>query len=343
MVEETGNAENGRNEAEKAAGDTTAGNPGNGNGELGQFLSFNFAGESGTLQAISGTWHNLGTGEIGTGSTTSAQLEYGFGDFDTNGNVVPSTAEDVNLAQTDSLTAKISFQAVQARHNDNFDCADLNEDDNTNPNPNDPEPEGPEGPVAGNGEWYLVSEDGGQVFTELGDESDTAISFISDGSNDYFAHWTKDVNYPLSGFSFSYDTKQDTGTIRPQVDNATFRLYIDLDGDTSNNSDVIEVVYEPYYNLNAYNALNPASMTVASWQTWKANSTYGKFWTPAGTNFGSVIGGAYATNYGLSQILTSYPSAKVVKISVGVGTYNPNYRVFVDNLVINGNPVSLKN
>lgn len=145
MVEETGNAENGRTSAEKAAGDVS----GNG-GELGQFLSFNFGNASGTLDDISGTWQNLGTGPIGSSTTVPAVLEYGFGDFDSNGDVVHSTAGDVNLAQTDSLTATISFQAVQARHNADYDCDELNVvvDDNDNnegnTNPTDPEGENPE-------------------------------------------------------------------------------------------------------------------------------------------------------------------------------------------------------
>lgn len=119
-VEEKSNHENGRNSAEIAAGDTTSGA---GNGELGQFLSFNFGTATGTLADIGGSWQNLGI--VGAGSTTSSTIEYGFGVF--NGSTLELDPLAIyNLAQTDSLTADISFYAVQTRHNAGFDCASLN-------------------------------------------------------------------------------------------------------------------------------------------------------------------------------------------------------------------------
>ncbi len=121
LVEEKENNDNGINGPEAAADDETGGD-----GELGQFLSFKFGSATGTLDAISGQWQKLGV--VAAGATTSSTIEYGFGVFN-GSNLELDPLANYNLAQTDSLTADISFYAVQTRHNPNFDCSSLNDGD----------------------------------------------------------------------------------------------------------------------------------------------------------------------------------------------------------------------
>lgn len=125
MVEEAGNTENGRNDSEIAAGDTNGADPGPGEGELQNFLSFNFDGNSGNLGTIDGEWFEVGT--VSSGDSANFAIGYCFGDY-VGGNCVANANGDVNTAQTDGVTADISFYAVQTRNNEPFDCATLNEE-----------------------------------------------------------------------------------------------------------------------------------------------------------------------------------------------------------------------
>lgn len=119
-VDETSNADNGVNDPESDAGDTT---DGVGNGELGQFLSFKFGNVTGPLSALSGTWQSLGT--IGGNTSTSSAIEYCFGTY-VGGVCQPNaTTTDENIAQTDSLMADVGFYVVQTRNNPNFSCTSL--------------------------------------------------------------------------------------------------------------------------------------------------------------------------------------------------------------------------
>lgn len=125
MVESTGNSENVRNASEQEAGDTTTGNPGNGNGELQNFISFDFGGSTGLLSDIDGEWFNVGVVNVDPGTANFA-IGYCFGEY-SGSNCVANGAGDVNAAQTDGMRADISFYAVQTRSNEEFDCASLNE------------------------------------------------------------------------------------------------------------------------------------------------------------------------------------------------------------------------
>lgn len=125
MVEEAGNTENGRNTSEEDAGDTNGANPGTGEGELQNFLSFDFNGDSGNLGDIDGEWFNVGA--VPSPGSASFAIGYCFGDY-VGGNCVANADGDVNTAQTDGVTADISFYAVQTRNNEPFDCATLNEE-----------------------------------------------------------------------------------------------------------------------------------------------------------------------------------------------------------------------
>lgn len=120
MVEEKTNDENIVLDPEIEAGDTA--DDGSGFGELGDFLSFKFGTQTGTLQNISGLWQTVGT--VAANAVQASAMEYCFGVFD-GANCVLGAADD-NLAQTDSLTADIKFYAVQTRNNSAFNCSDLN-------------------------------------------------------------------------------------------------------------------------------------------------------------------------------------------------------------------------
>lgn len=315
-VVETANADNAINDPEADAGDVT---DGANNGELGDFLSFKFGAFSGTLSSISGQWQSLGVVAANAGQASS--LEYCFGEYDGE-NCILDEAALYNQAQTDSLNADVKFYAVQTRNNEEFDCSDLNEEPIwTN-----------EGTRSG-GEANLVQEEG----------RGTVLQLITVDDNDSRVRWENmSLNLGLSTLTgIDFDTKQVVAPNQP-VSNATMRLFIDLDGDT-NTPDVQEIVYEPYYNIQAHNPLNDVAMNLGDWHTWKTTLANGKFWANGGFLGATPSGGAYATNFTLQQVLDAHSSAVIVGINLGMGTYNPNQTILVDNLIINGAPVSLEN
>ena len=316
MVKETGNSDNGINDPEATALDTT---DGAGNGELGQFLNFKFGAQSGSLAAISGVWQSVGT-IAATNGTLPAVIDYCFGTFSGSNCVLGSGT--YNLAQTDSLTANVEFYAVQTRNNSGFTCASLN-------------------PVP---QWTNTGTRTGGVqdFTVDG-ANGTVLRLTTINDTDSRVRWTNmNLNHNLSTFTgVSYDSKQ-VSAIDAVNGNASMRLFIDLDGSTST-ADVQEITYEPYYNIAAHNPMGPAAIVSNIWQTWHTTLANGKFWANGGFQ-GSVGGGGdYATNFTLAQVLASHPSAKVVGISLGMGTYNVGQVVHVDNLVVNGAALSLEN
>jgi predicted ribosomally synthesized peptide with SipW-like signal peptide len=315
MVTEASNHENGRIDPEIEAGDATSGA---GNGELGQFLSLKFGSETGLLTAIDGLWQEVGP--VVAEGTTSSAIEYCFGVYDGENCILDETAP-YNQAQTDSLNADVQFYAVQTRNNEEFDCSDLNQPIWTN-----------EGTVSG-GEANFVQEDG----------RGTVLQLVTVDDNASRVRWENmSLNLGLSTLTgIDFDTKQVVAPNQP-VSNATMRLFIDLDGDT-NTPDVQEIVYEPYYNIQAYNPLNDVAMILGNWHTWKTTLADGKFWANGGFLGATPNGGAYATNFTLQQVLTAHPSALIVGINLGMGTWNPGQTILVDNLTINGAPVSLEN
>lgn len=315
LVEETGNHDNGINDPEGDAGDVT---PGAGNGELGQFLNFKFGSESGSLEAISGVWQTVGT--ISSPGTLNAAIDYCFGTY--VGNDCVLGAGTYNLAQTDSLTADIEFYAVQTRNNEGFTCASLN-------------------PVP---QWTDEgTRTGGVVdFTEAAPYG-TVLRLLTIADNDSRVRWTN-MNLDLDVAdvtTISFDSNVLAGPI-PAVSNASMRLFIDLDG-VASTSDVREVTYEPYYNIQAYNTLNAPGIIQNIWQTWSTSLSQGKFWASGGFLGSTPGGGAYATNFTLAQLDVAHPAAKIVGISLGMGTYNQSQEVLVSDLVINGVELSLEN
>jgi hypothetical protein len=220
------------------------------------------------------------------------------------------------------MTGDISFNVVQARNNGNFTCA-----------PSNTEPQWVNTGTRTYGDASFVDEDGRGDVLKLTTIADT----------DSRVRWTNsNLNLDLDTFTdVSFDSKQ-VSAIDAVNGNATMRLNIDLDGNLLT-SDVEEITYEPYYNIAAHNDLNAASILSNTWQTWKTVLAKGKFWGNGGFLGTTPSGGAYATNVTLAQVLVAYPDAKIVGISLGMGTYNPGQVVLVDDLIINGSPVSLEN
>lgn len=314
-IVETGNAENSLLEPETSAGD--AGSPA---GELGQFLSFKFNGNEGTLD---GTWKSLGV--ISGGSSTSTAISYCFGTY-VGGVCTVNPSPTVNQAQTDSVTADVQFYAVQTRNNPNFQCSSL------------PPVNGTTTPAI---DWVESAQTGGDATegpgaTESGSNLLVLTTINDVNSRVRYSYDIADIN--LSAFTgFSYDSKQVSANDAVNG-NASFRLVVDLDGDTNTAGDVKDVTFEPYYNILAHNSLNDASITTGAWQNWAATPADGKFWASGVTTSQGLSsgGGAYATNFTIAQLLAAYPSAKIVGISIGMGTYNVNQVVHVDNLIFNG-------
>ncbi|MFA7216911.1 MAG: SipW-dependent-type signal peptide-containing protein [Candidatus Paceibacterota bacterium] len=233
---------------------------------------------------------------------------------------LPSTSG--NITQTDSLTGDISFYTVQSRNNGQFKCSDWGQSQ---------EPE--------------------IVWTENGTQDGGDVAFVEDanaplGSKVLQLTTADDVNsrvrynhaedVKLSTISgFSYDSKQ-ISAFDPINGNASFRLVIDfLDDGTL----VKDVTFEPYYNIAAYDSLNDASITNGTWQNWAATLADGTFWVNGvliNGNNSSGGGGYPPVNFTLNQLLAEYPNAKVVGISIGMGTYNKDQVVLVDNLIFNG-------
>lgn len=262
-----------------------------------------------------------------TGDTTEyLGVAWCYGNFQRTGASLTCDGGPVtNVSQTDSLEASVSFYVEQSRNNGNFQCPDID----------DFETEEPEI------DWVETAQTGGDA-TEIATSTNSGnnalqLTTINDtASRVRYSYDIADIN--LSAFTdFSYDSKQ-VEAFDMVNGNASFRLVVDLDGDLGTPGDVKDVTYEPYYNITAHNPLNDASITPNAWQNWAATMADGKFWASGVTTAAGVSGGggAYATNFTIAQLLAAYPSAKIIGISIGMGTFNVDQVVLVDNLVFNG-------
>lgn len=267
-----------------------------------------------------------GFGPVPPGSTQYIGLAWCAGTMTAiDGVITCSGASMDNKSQTDSAVANVTFRVEQSRNNEAFVCGTPS---------TEPEP-------------IVWTTDG----TRTGGSATVSATTTESGSNALVLITIDDVdsrvryNYDvadidLSAFTgFSYDSKQ-VSAFDPINGNASFRLVVDLDGDLLTVGDVKDVTYEPYYNIQAHNPLNDASITTGVWQNWAATMADGRFWAGGVTTIlgpSEGAGGAYATNFTIAQLLAAYPSAKIIGISIGMGTYNKDQVVVVDNLIFNGN------
>jgi len=341
------------------------------NGELQNYINFVFwnddgdnvyeVGESQITQLVgpantifNGAWAPIGTTSVLTGNATNyvakawcfggltpAPLgQDGFGKTGSNGPLNRGTGFDCNGAgdgdqndaQTDGIVMDVSFYAVQARNNSDFSCLDL------------PAFVGgePVAPIT----WVETTQTEGDASIVEDQDAPTGTNVLAlttiDDVNSRVRYSYDIANIDLSAFTgFSFDSKQ-VSAADTVNGNASFRLVVDLDGDLLTVGDVTDVTFEPYYNIAAHNSLNDASITPApgAWQNWAATMADGKFWAGGVTTIlgpSEGAGGAYATNFTAAQLLAAYPSAKITGISIGMGTYNVDQVIQVDNLIFNGN------
>lgn len=221
-------------------------------------------------------------------------------------------ASSGNETQTDSMTGDISFYAVQSRNNGEFKCSDLGQEEQN--------------------VWVETTQTEGDAsivdgVLQLTTINDTAsrVRYTNDNINLNVADVTL----------ISFDSKQ-VSAIDTVNGNATMRLIIDLDGNVATTTDIQEITYEPYYN---YTSQNPSSGNTSiipgTWQTWNTTLANGKFWANGGFLGSTPNGGAYATNFTLAQVQAAHPNAKIIGMSLGMGTWNVGQVVLVDNVTVN--------
>jgi hypothetical protein len=103
---------------------------------------------------------------------------------------------------------------------------------------------------------------------------------------------------------------------------------IDPDGNTSDTSDEIYAWYEPVYDPSA-------PTDYSNWQTYTLDTTTTPFWS-FDTIDGSGHGGANGANlFTLNDVKAAHPNAKVIDITLNVGSGTPGWSVRADNVTFN--------
>jgi len=317
MVDETSNNDNGVNNPETVAGDTS---DGIGAGELGAFLSFNINGQTGSLAALSGEWQEVGV--ISAGGPIVNDINYCFGVF--NGSDCELDENAVyNFAQTDSLTADVSFYAVQTRNN-TFSCADLNEERSV-----------------GNADLYTANDRIGAFLSQdwffYNDTNDTIMSpnqFAADGGTNEIvtfmgrgaAKMVLDAGTQLPDYGGTNDlgnprynmaTYRFAGTALADIDSLKYTIY-----DASPSSQT------PYLNFNIdfdnsdtwqrrlVHVPQSGTVPVGTWTEVDAIDGGNGLWVTSGGNWpagltsnGSIPGGTSGTARTWDDILLDYPTA----------------------------------
>ncbi len=114
--------------------------------------------------------------------------------------------------------------------------------------------------------------------------------------------------------------------------NAAYRLLIDADGETITTTDRATLMYEPYWQDSASPDSAPVQQDV--WQSWDVEP--GLFWAsiPGGNSVSGLTNGSGGPPfYTLQNVLTLHPDARVIAVSVAIGSYNTNYDIDVDDVV----------
>jgi predicted ribosomally synthesized peptide with SipW-like signal peptide len=267
---------------------------------------------------------DMGELELAAGDTSYLGLAWCAGEQTLVGDVLSCDgSSETNVSQTDSISAFLTLYAEQTRNNEGFSCEDVNL-----PDVHEPE----------EGNWVESGAEGGDAV-----EADGLLTLTTTESVDSYVRYTySPISVDLDDVSgFQYDSRQVSATDAING-NASFRLIVDLDGNLLTLGDTKSVVFEPYYNIFAHNSLNAPAIVPNNWHTWYATQTEGKFWASGVTTAAGVSGGggAYATNFTLAQLSAAYPNAKVTGINVGMGDYNVNQVVEVDNLDFNSGMVT---
>lgn len=150
-----------------------------------------------------------------------------------------------------------------------------------------------------------------------------ALELTTSNDVNSVTHFKKEASSTLSDVtSISFATKQ-IAAVDATNGNATLRLSIDLDG---NGTEDDQLMYEPYYNGFAGGT---------NWNTWTITHSNGKFWSNENMTYnglGGVSAGSYASNFTLADVLHDHPNAKLIGLIVSMGSYNVSQQVAVDNV-----------
>ncbi|MDB5163076.1 MAG: hypothetical protein JWN28_683 [Candidatus Saccharibacteria bacterium] len=135
------------------------------------------------------------------------------------------------------------------------------------------------------------------------------------------------TNIPLKDLSdLSYKSRQNAASIASG--DAAYRINFDADGNLATTTDRATLVYEPYWQTGY-------TSQPGSWQTWDVDA--GKLWAsiPGGNSVAGLENGAGGPPfYSLSQVQSLQPNAKVLTLGTGIGSYNLNYNIDVDQFVV---------
>lgn len=182
--------------------------------------------------------------------------------------------------------------------------------------------------------WTLSGTDGGKSRLALSSSALLGLGdlrLMSNDQNSARANATRTEDVPLSQLNeLSYKTKQNAAS--NEAGNAAYRISFDADGSTATTTDRATLVFEPYWQ-NAESP-DPAPVQQGVWQTWDVDQ--GIFWAsiPSGNSVtGLTNGSGGAPFYTLANVKTLHPNAKVTAVSVGIGSYNPNYDIQVESFV----------
>ncbi|MGB4967503.1 MAG: hypothetical protein WBO35_04855 [Candidatus Saccharimonadales bacterium] len=110
---------------------------------------------------------------------------------------------------------------------------------------------------------------------------------------------------------------------------AGMTLFTDLNGDGTFDT---SLVYEPYLSDGS---TSNEPVLPNEWQSW--NVMTGSVWSSRAYDSAAMKiekGTGGSTLYKLSDVLSAYPSAKLMGVALNVGTYNPGYTVNVDAVTL---------
>ncbi len=190
--------------------------------------------------------------------------------------------------------------------------------------------------------WTLSGVNGGTAefkATPDAPSGDGVLNLLSDSTNPARASASRSENIRLNELSnLSYKTKQNAANT--SGGNASYRISFDADGNLATTNDTATLIFEPYWQ-NA-GSPDPAPVVPGTWQTWDVTS--GLFWAsiPGGNSVTGLTHGAGGPPlYTLADVIALHPNAITTVVGVGIGTYNPEYDIEVDDVTIGTSNLSV--
>jgi len=338
MVNEDENTENARNDSEIEAGDITGGDPGVGNGELQNFMSFDFGDETGALSEIDGDWFEVG--QVLSGATGNFAIGYCFGEY-SGDDCIANTEGEVNTAQTDGMTADITFQAVQLRNNPDFSCADLNGgggDGETVVNQEDLETVSLATALT-NGSWFFYNDSNDTIMSIdqfSGDGGENRMEEVAGVEGAKMVLHDATARYNIATYRYNDVKLADINVL-------SYSIY---DGSVSGEMPYLHFNVD-FNNTDTWQSrlvMVPSGVPVNTWTTVDAIDGGNALWTYSGANWpaGDVDASEPGTNPRTwDEILANYPDAETRStdsfLGVRVGHPGPDGEIgYVDWINFNG-------